>query len=186
MLILLLLIAVGLAAPVRGAPAAAARATAEIAPGLAAQAIETDLFAAEAALLAGDADSAAKAIEAASRDAARVLPLFTADAAIAPAVKAELKAASDAVARNDAPGLAIAHGQIWSMLVRGAYAQTLAAVAAGDAADAARWLLLRDFRLTTKFDRPNANATLAVEQLRLGKITPDDAAATIRADLLDT
>ncbi|HET7092272.1 MAG TPA: FTR1 family protein, partial [Thermomicrobiales bacterium] len=62
----------------------------------------------------------------------------------------------------------------------------LAAVARDDAADAAHWLLLRDFRPTTTLSRPGADATLAVRKLGAGALTPEQTAAAVRGDLLDT
>jgi high-affinity iron transporter len=71
-------------------------------------------------------------------------------------------------------------------MMGGAYAQTVAATKAGDTDAAASWLLLRDFKPTTKFVRPSANATLAMQQMRQGKITATQATEAVRADLLDT
>ena len=111
---------------------------------------------------------------------------MTADETAAAALRASLAAASDAVAANDPAALAVAQGQIRAIMARGAYAETVAAAAAGDAESAAAWLLLREFRATTRYDRPNADATLALQDLRQGAITPEQAVETIRADLLDT
>src|SRR5689334_14813902 len=148
--------------------------------------MRSGLFDAQAALLAGDPSGASQGIADAQAAADQLLPLFTADPAIAPAIEKDLAAAGAAVKANDAEGLAIASGQIWATLMRGAYGETLAAVEAGDARAAASWLLLRDFRLTTRFDRPNADSTVAVRQLAEGTATPEQVAATVQADLLDT
>jgi high-affinity iron transporter len=144
------------------------------------------LFDAQAALLAGDAASAAKAVAAATASANLLTPSFAADVDVAHALEAGLAAASDAVARNDATALALAHGQVWSALVRGSYARTLEAITNGDADGAAAWLLVQDFRVTTRCDRPHGDATLAVQGMREGKIAPQAAVETVRADLLDT
>lgn len=185
--LLLPIVACLLVAPVlRVTPATAAATTPDFAPGRAAQAIRSQLFDAQAALLAGDRAAATEAVVAASASATRFAPALDADPDVAPALETGMAAAREAVAGNDAPALALAHGQIWSALVRGAYAQTLSAVAAGDAKSAAAWLLLRDFRVTTRFDRPNADATLAIKGLREGSIAPAEAETVIRADLLDT
>ena len=55
----------------------------------------------------------------------------------------------------------------------------------GEAAVARRWLLLRDFRTATRFTRPGADATLAIERLGEGKIAPKAAHAAVVKDLLD-
>ena len=91
-----------------------------------------------------------------------------------------------AVAHDDPIHLALIHGQVWSTLVRGAFAEALAATASGDADEAARWLLLRDFRLTTRFDRPSGDATRATKDLRDGSNDAAQASAVVKADLLDT
>ncbi|MCA9878247.1 MAG: FTR1 family protein, partial [Thermomicrobiales bacterium] len=169
----------------RGIPVGA-QSIAETPPGITGQAIRSGLFDAQAALLAGAPTEAAQGVSDAQTAADQLLPLFTADPAIAPVIEQALAAAEAAVQANDAEGLAIASGQIWATLMRGAYAETLAAVDAGDAKAAASWLLLRDFRLTTRFDRPNANATVAVRQLADGAAQPDQVAAVVQADLLDT
>ena len=53
-------------------------------------------------------------------------------------------------------------------------------------ARARRWLLLRDFRTATRFTRPGADATLAVERpRRSGKIAPKAARTAVAKDLLD-
>ena len=115
-----------------------------------------------------------------------LLPALTANPTVATAIADAVAAAATAVERHDGKALAIAHGRLWATLMGGAYAQTLAATKAGDADSAAAWLLLRDFKPTTKFARPSANATLAMQQLRQGKITAAQAAEAVRADLLDT
>ena len=51
-------------------------------------------------------------------------------------------------------------------LFRGSFAATLDAVDRGDAAAARDWLLLREFRTATRFTRPGADATLALDAAR--------------------
>ena len=51
-------------------------------------------------------------------------------------------------------------------------AVTLSATDRGEAAVARRWLLLRDFRTATRFTRPGADATLAIERLGEDKVAP--------------
>ncbi len=71
-------------------------------------------------------------------------------------------------------------------MLGGAYNEAVAAARNNDSASVAAWLLLREFRPTTRFSRPGANATLAVKKLVLGTMTPEAAVAAIDADLLDT
>ncbi len=185
-LTLMLVLGSILFAPFASAPPVFAATPQGVSPGLTAQAMRSDLFAAQSALLAGDAEAATKAVADAAASASSLLPLFVADAEAPRLLKGEVIAAEAAVAANDPIALALAHGQIWSTLARGAYAETLAAIAAGDAGRGADWLLVRDFRITTRYDRPNADATLALQQLRAGEITPEQAGEVVRADLLDT
>ncbi|MBA2597512.1 MAG: FTR1 family protein [Chloroflexia bacterium] len=183
--LLLLAVVCLVVAPVLRVIPATAAATGDFAPGLAAQAMRSQLFDAQAALLAGDDAAAREAIAAASAAAAPFVQVFATDPAIVSSLETGLGTAGDAVAKGDAPALALAHGQIWSTLARGAYARTLSAAAAGDAETAAAWLL-REFRVTTRYDRPHADATLAIQGLREGGIAPNAAETAIRADLLDT
>ena len=185
-LILALVVAWSWLAPSFGPRAGAAAFSPEHSPSLAAQAIRTDLYDAQAALLAGEAKRAEHAMADASATADALTASFTADPTIAPALATSIAAANNAVSAGDPVALALEHGQVWATLVRGAYAETMAAIARGDADASAAWLLLRDFRPTTRFDRPNATATLAVKELRDGAIAPDQAGETVRADLLDT
>ena len=62
---------------------------------------------------------------------------------------------------------------------------TLAAVSRGDAEVARRWLLLREFRTATRFTRPGADATRAVEALGQERLSPRRASAAVVKDLLD-
>jgi high-affinity iron transporter len=185
-LILLLTLVWAALLPGIGGQDVAAKKPEQRAPGLVAQAIRSHLFDAQAALLAEDIPAATAAVAAAATEAEQLAPFLDADAAIAPALETEFTVASQAAIRRDPARLALAHGQIWATLVRGAYAQTLAAVASGETEAAAAWLLLRDFRVTTRYDRPNADATLAIQALRDRTIPPEQVVETIRADLLDT
>ena len=57
--------------------------------------------------------------------------------------------------------------------------------ARGDAATAKRWLLLREYRTATRFTRPGAEGTLALDQLGRGTLTPKAATQAVKKDLLD-
>ena len=90
-----------------------------------------------------------------------------------------------AVARDDGTALAAARGAARAAIFRGSYAATLAAVDRGDAKAAQQWLLLREFRTATRFTRPGANATLALERLGEGKLDAKRAHDAVAKDLLD-
>ncbi|WP_037408766.1 FTR1 family iron permease [Candidatus Solirubrobacter pratensis] len=101
------------------------------------------------------------------------------------AVRAALAAAARAARTGDQPGLAAARGAVRAALFHGAYDKTLAATAAGDAATARRWLLLREYRTATRFTRPGAGATLALDQLARGTLSAAAARQAVAKDLLD-
>ena len=65
--------------------------------------------------------------------------------------------------------------------------RAIAAAAAGDVDEARAWLLVREFRTPTRFTRPGADATLALQCARGRPASAAGAAAAaVRADLLDT
>jgi high-affinity iron transporter len=115
-------------------------------------------------------------------------------AAASPEIDARIRAtfaeAEAALAAGDAPAFAAARGRIWTSVLDGAFQAVLAALAAGDGQAARTWLLVREFRLATRFSRPNADATLAVQALVDRGDDPaaevDYALQAVRADLLDT
>ncbi|HMB24635.1 MAG TPA: FTR1 family protein, partial [Anaerolineales bacterium] len=81
---------------------------------------------------------------------------------------------------------AAARAQIWTGILAGSYTIVEAAIRSGDGATAQAWLPLREFRVVTRFARPNVGATLAVDALRAGDTSAEDALLSVRADLLDT
>ena len=110
--------------------------------------------------------------------------------AAVPAERARLELAladaRRAARAGDESDLAVAGAQAWTALAGAGYQLALAATRRGDAPSAARWLLVREFRPSTKLSRPGADATLANVQLAAGRTSPVKAASALRADLLDT
>src|SRR6478609_7947934 len=96
-----------------------------------------------------------------------------------------LDAAAAAVKAGDRTELAAARGSARAGLFKGAYTVTVEATTRGDAKTARRWLLLREFRTATRFTRPGATGTLALEQLARGTLTADTATQAVKKDLLD-
>lgn len=157
-----------------------------VAPGTLSASIRTQLFAAQTLLNEGDASGATVAMAGAATGINVLAAEMTADPAAQTDLLAGKDAAIAAVAVNDPVALAAAKGTIWTAMLRGAYAETVAAARDGRTADAQAWLLLREFRPTTRFERPNSNATIALRDLANGEISVDEAVLEINADLLDT
>ena len=178
----LVLAAAALAVVVPG-PAAAQ----ERPPWRAAEIIRADLFGAQTELILGgraaaarEARSAAAAYDGELRDTLR-----EAAPGVAARVTRALRAARTAAAAGDAQALAAARGEVRGALFAGAYAVTVEAAGRGDAATARSWLLLREFRTATRFTRPEANGTLAVERLASGRAGAAQARQAVAKDLLD-
>jgi high-affinity iron transporter len=156
-------------------------------PGQAATQLRERLGNAAQALILGSPEQAATGVALAGREYRADLraPLRAAPAERA-RLEAALTSAQSAARAGDESGLAVASAQAWTALAAGGYRLALAATQRGDAATAARWLLVREFRPPTKLSRPGADATLANVQLAAGRSSPAKAAAALRGDLLDT
>lgn len=101
-------------------------------------------------------------------------------------VRSGLNDAQRAVADKNGLRLADARAQVWTALLQGGYTVVENAIQKNDATTAADWLTLREFRRATKFSRPNADATRAVQEFAQNKSTNADTLAAVRADVLDT
>jgi len=178
------LLAVALAALLMGAGGAGAH---PHAPWRAAEEVRAALFDAQAELILGTPERAAREVRGAraTYDHALARALQIGDAERAAAVRRGLAAAERAAQAGDSVALAAARGAVRAALLHGAYEATLAAVARGEATAARGWLLLREFRTATRFTRPGADATLALRRLARGRIAPAAARAAIIKDLLD-
>lgn len=185
-----------------------AAASGEAPPWRVASAVNAGLFAAQTELILGGPERAAALVERTRGRAAQPLTFgagvgagagapagsgsgpASSDSAGRPlgedrAVAAGLATAQRAAARGDRVALAAARGAVRAAIFRHAYAATLAAVAAGDVAQARAWLLLREFRTATRFTRAGADATLALRALDRGRLAPPAARAAVAKDLLD-
>ncbi|GIV84786.1 MAG: iron permease [Candidatus Roseilinea sp.] len=79
-----------------------------------------------------------------------------------------------------------ARAGIWTALLEASYHITLDAVSKKDIQTARLWLPLREFRRSTRFARPGAEATLALESLARSAMSAESAIQALKADLLDT
>jgi high-affinity iron transporter len=103
-----------------------------------------------------------------------------------PVARPGLEAAGRAVAEESSVALEVARAATWTAILAEAIERATAAAAAGDVDEARAWLLVREFRKPTRFTRPGADATLALQALEAGRMGAKQAAAAVRADLLDT
>ncbi|MBK9925510.1 MAG: FTR1 family protein [Anaerolineales bacterium] len=95
-------------------------------------------------------------------------------------------ALDEAVTNRDAVSFAVARSQIWTGILAGSYAIVEQSIQSGDGVTAQTWLPVREFRIASRFSRPNVGATLAVQGFIAGNISAEDALQSIRADVLDT
>ena len=146
-------------------------------PWQAAADVRTTLAEAQRALVLGEP---AKAKALVARAAAFELGLLE------PAARPGLREAGRAVAAGDPVAMEVARAATWTAILAEALERATAAASAGDVDEARAWLLVREFRKPTRFTRPGADATLALQALEGGRMGPKPAAAAVRADLLDT
>lgn len=153
-------------------------------PWRAAEQARQDLFSAQTALDADDPAGARAEVE----RAARRLRAGLGGAGGPEARRALRRAVTDAraaVRAGDPVALAAARGEVQAAAFAVAADETLDATGAGEAAQARRWLLLRDYRTATRFTRPGVDATLALRALDQGRTTPARARLVVAKDLLD-
>jgi len=179
---LLVLLAAGLFLPGRGASAQ------EQSLWQTAETLRQTLFEAQKALLLRQPDTAQAQVEVAQGIFAESISDTLAQNVpqAQTLIQTQLDAAQTAAVQGDGAGLAVARGQIWTGLLLAGYQGALQAVQQNQADVARRWLLMREFRPSTRFSRPDADATLAVEALKQGETTSTEAEAKLKADLLDT
>jgi high-affinity iron transporter len=155
-------------------------------PAIAAEDIRSALVMAQLELDQPDA-AQAKLQQARDEYDAALAATFSANAPAAHArVVAGFDLAEQAAQANRAPEYAAARSQLWTALLDGSRIVVESAITDGDAAKAQAWLPLREFRRSTRFARPNADATLALEALANGTAKPEVALQATHADLLDT
>ena len=143
--------------------------------------VQRALSDAEAALVLGASAEAQGEIRVAERAIATLLRGDALKEARAP-----LGRAATAARAGDEAALAAARAEVRAIVLRWSFREAVGAAARRDAATARAWLLVREFRPPTRFSRASADATLALDELAAGSITPARAAAIVRRDLLDT
>ena len=138
---------------------------------------------AEAEIAIGDAESVrAKVVEA----RVATMGVLAGRPTDVDTARTALGSADVAAARLDPVRLAAARATVWTTILHAGFAEAVAATTRGDLVEARAWLLVREFRPPTRFSRAAADATLALDRLAHGTITPAVAATAVRTDLLDT
>jgi len=146
------------------------------------------LFEAQSALMGNQIEEASASLEqaAALYQAGLAETLQAISPGAAETIEAAFDTADQAIAAGDTLALSAARAQIWAALLRGSMGVTLNAIQAGDQEAAKAWLLLREFRPSTKFSRPGADAALTIQNWIEGQADAEAAATAVRIDLLDT
>jgi high-affinity iron transporter len=150
--------------------------------------IRTALFQAQVALSGNEMTSAQQAISTArkSYEANLAGTLTTSAPEVNKRIMAGFTDAEQALNEKNGVKFALARSDIWTALLAGAYQLTQQAIHNGNGQLAQEWLGLREFRQSTRFTRPNTDATLAVEGLINKKVSQSDALLSVQSDLLDT
>jgi high-affinity iron transporter len=104
---------------------------------------------------------------------------------IAQEIASSFAQAETALNTNDERAFTRATAHAWMGVLEGAYRNLEKSVTLNDSSTASKWSGLREYRQATRFTPPEADATLALENLVLSKISSQDALKNIRADALD-
>jgi high-affinity iron transporter len=156
-------------------------------PAAAAETVRSALVQAQLALTTNQAEAETLLAQATAAYEVTIGPAFAAQAAtLDQRIRTGLAAATQAIGSSDATAFATARAQVWTAILAGSLTLVEEAVTNGDVATAQQWLPVREFRTATRFDRPNADATVALTRLRTGELTGGDALLTVHADLFDT
>jgi high-affinity iron transporter len=164
-------------------------ATAEAAaPWDVAEQVRRGLFSAQTALLRDDRAAAEAELDAAATLYADSLSAMVQEQAPGAAAHIEqgIADAHQAVADGNGPFLSLARAQIWGGLLEAGASVAISSAEAGDVTSARSWLLLREYRPSTRFSQASAEATLELKSLERELVSPADAAAALRSDLYDT
>jgi high-affinity iron transporter len=152
-----------------------------------AEMIRSSLFAAQMDLFSDNSKAETRLSQA---EAAYTGPFQAIIAAANPQADERIRAGFDsmrAALRGGSTGeFSAARGRTWTAVLNGGYSAVERAIQNGDMPTAQAWLGVREFRTATRFSRPNADATLALQKLASGAIGAEDAIQYLRADQLDT
>jgi high-affinity iron transporter len=147
--------------------------------------IRDELFAAQKAILANKPDVATQHIQTAQQ--VYQTALEPAIKVAAPDIDTQILQTFGQLLSSALEGtrLSYTRSYLWAMLLRGSREVVLAAVRRDDKNTARTWLLLREYRTSTRYMRPDADATLALQSFLDGKTGADTTVKSIDLDLLD-
>jgi high-affinity iron transporter len=151
-----------------------------------AEVIRSSLFAAERALLAGRSGADALAQGEAAFDGEFAQQIAAADESAVQRAQDGFAAMGLALAAGDGPAFAAGRSQAWTAILAGSYNVVEQAVSGGELQQAQAWLPVREFRTASRFARPNADATRALQGLANGSMELDIALQFLQADFYDT
>ncbi|MBX3061481.1 MAG: hypothetical protein KF726_00800 [Anaerolineae bacterium] len=157
-------------------------------PWAAAQSVHDTLFAAQKALITNAPTTALSAIESARQTYQSNLQASI--VAVSPQIDALIAQGLDGMVAATNVGnvslFASLRNQTHTRILNGAYWVVIKAVERSDVETARMWLLLREYRTTTRFLRPDADATMELKTFSEGNSSPLETIGVIKADLLDT
>ncbi|MBX3081643.1 MAG: hypothetical protein KF716_08390 [Anaerolineae bacterium] len=154
-------------------------------PWSAADQIRSELFAAQKEILASRPDAALQHVQSAQQ-----LYQTTLEQAIkqaAPEIDTTITQIFSQLLTLPLDGNALSYERsyLWTLLLGGSREVVIAAIRRGDKDTARSWLLLRDYRTSTRYMRPDADATLALHAFLDDKRGAEETVKAIDVDLLD-
>jgi high-affinity iron transporter len=154
-------------------------------PWSAATKIRSTMFSAQKAALAGTPDVAVEQVKAAQELYHDTVQ--TTIKAAAPEIDTRIEQifADLLTPPLDGAMLAYERSYLWTLMLRGSREVVKAAIQRDDKPTARAWLLLREYRTTTRYMRPDANGTLALQAYLAGTRTSEETIAVVDVDLLD-
>lgn len=97
-----------------------------------------------------------------------------------------LTRARTAALKGNAVSLAFARGRLWTALLQGSQTLTLSALNMGDAASAAEWLKLREYREATRVNTVDDLSAQALAAVKQNQLSAESAAQIVVNDLRDS
>lgn len=165
--------------------ASPARAAAD-SPAIVAEVIRSALFTAERQLLAGESSVEALTKAELAYAGEFAIQIARADSEAFQRAEAGFADMRAAAASDDAAGFAAGRSQTWTAILAGSYSVVEQAVESGQLPTAQAWLPVREFRTASRFARPNADATKALQSLAQSQMDQSTALQFLQADFYDT